>query len=619
MRTNDVRGCMLASMIGFRGPGRLEESLCGVPYAPVAVLSTMRENKTIEPRTSLRRGAGSGAREERMQYDYIIVGGGSGGAALAGRLAQRRRDVTIALIEAGPHTARNWLVNTPLGIAALVPFKLRTNYGYLTMPQSGLAGRRGYQPRGRGLGGSSAINAMIYTRGHPLDYDEWASLGCTGWGWSDVLPYFRRAENNTRGASEWHGAEGPLAVSDLRFRNAFSARFVAAAIEAGYRANEDFNGADQEGIGFYQVTQRDGRRCSVARAYLYEAPGLPAGVRPNIDTMVDARALRVLFDGARRAVGVEVMCGGRIETLAARAEVVLAAGAFGSPQLLMCSGIGPQETLRAFRVPVLHDAPDVGSNLIDHIDFTLNVRVASADPVGYSLRGLAKMATQLPSYLRTGNGIWSSNVAEAGGFVKTDPALDRPDLQLHFCAALVDDHSRRLHWGHGYSVHVCVLRPKSRGTVSLASADARIAPRIDPRFLSEPVDADTLLAGLRIAQRIVAAPSLAEKGGRMLHVPPHADDAELRKIIAQHADTIYHPVGTCRMGSDERAVVDTELRVRGVSGLRVVDASVMPTLIGGNTNAPTVMIAERAADFIAPASGPVQASPDTSVPLSERV
>lgn len=545
--------------------------------------------------------------------------GGSGGAALAGRLAQRRPDATIALIEAGPHTARNWLVNTPLGIAALVPFKLRTNYGYLTTPQPGLAGRRGYQPRGRGLGGSSAINAMIYTRGHPLDYDEWARLGCTGWSWSDVLPYFRRAENNTRGASEWHGAEGPLAVSDLRFRNAFSTRFVAAAIEAGYRANEDFNGADQEGVGFYQVTQRDGRRCSVARAYLYEASGSSARVPANIDTMVDARALRVLFDGARRAVGVEIVRGGRIVTLAARAEVILTAGAFGSPQLLMCSGIGPQETLLAFGVPVLHTAPEVGSNLIDHIDFTLNVRVASTDPVGYSLRGFAKMAAQLPSYLRSGDGMWSSNVAEAGGFVKTDAALDRPDVQLHFCAALVDDHSRRLHWGHGYSVHVCVLRPKSRGTVSLASADARIAPRIDPRFLSNPADADTLLAGLRIAQRIVAAPSLAQAGGRMLHVPPHADDHALRKLIARHADTIYHPVGTCRMGSDERAVVDTELRVRGVSGLRVVDASVMPTLIGGNTNAPTVMIAERAADFIAPASRTVQTSPDPSMPLSERV
>lgn len=553
-----------------------------------------------------------------MHYDYIIVGGGSGGAALAGRLAQRCPDATIALIERGAHTQRNWLVNTPLGIAALVPFKLKTNYGYRTTPQPGLAGRSGYQPRGRGLGGSSAINAMIYTRGHPLDYDEWARLGCAGWGWTDVLPYFRRAERNERGEDEWHGANGPLSVADLRFRNAFSTRFVAAAVEAGYRPNDDFNGVEQEGVGFYQVTQRGGRRCSVARAYLYEPAGAEARMPANIDVLVDACAMRVLFDGARRATGVETMRGGRIETLSARAEVILAAGAFGSPQLLMCSGIGPQETLRAFGVPLVHEAAEVGRNLIDHIDFTLNVRVASTDPVGYSLRGFAKMAAQLPAYLRRGEGMWSSNVAEAGGFIKTDPSLDRPDLQLHFCAALVDDHSRRLHWGHGYSVHVCVLRPKSRGTVSLASADARVAPRIDPRFLSDPYDADTLVAGVRIAQRIVASPSLAEKGGRTLYIPPHATDAQLREVIARHADTIYHPVGTCRMGGDACAVVDPELRVRGVSRLRVVDASVMPTLIGGNTNAPTVMIAERAADFIASARGVIHAEPGAAA-LSERV
>ncbi|RDV00196.1 GMC family oxidoreductase [Trinickia dinghuensis] len=558
-----------------------------------------------------------------MQYDYIIVGAGSGGCALAGRLARQCPDATIALIEAGPHTARNWLVNTPLGLAALVPFKLKTNYGYLTAPQPGLAGRRGYQPRGRGLGGSSAINAMIYTRGHPLDYDEWASLGCTGWGWSEVLPYFRRAEDNARGENEWHGVGGPLAVSDLRFRNPFSTRFVAAAIEAGYRANDDFNGADQEGVGFYQVTQRDGRRCSVARAYLYDpsASSSGAGSLANVDTIVGACVLRVLFDGARRATGVEIMREGRIETLTARAEVILAAGAFGSPQLLMCSGIGPSETLRALGVPLVHEAPDVGRNLVDHVDFTLNVRVSSTEPVGYSLRGFAKMIAQLPAFLRRGEGMWSSNVAEAGGFIKTDALLDRPDLQLHFCAALVDDHSRRLHWGHGYSVHVCVLRPRSRGTVTLASADARVAPRIDPRFLADPSDAETLLAGVRVALRIVASPALAEQGGRLLYVPPHATDAELREAIARHADTIYHPVGTCRMGSDAHAVVDPMLCVRGVTGLRVVDASVMPTLIGGNTNAPAVMIAERAADFIAQARGGAQSSLSLGVSpaLSARV
>ncbi|PCE26353.1 GMC family oxidoreductase [Paraburkholderia acidicola] len=529
-----------------------------------------------------------------MQYDYIIVGAGSGGCSLASRLADSCPDATIALIEAGPHTDRNMFVNMPTGVAVAVPYKLKTNYGYETEPQPGLAGRRGYQPRGRGFGGSSAINAMIYTRGHPLDYDEWAQLGCDGWGWPDVLPYFRRAEGNERGADAWHGADGPLTVSDLRFRNPFSQRFVQAALEAGHRPNNDFNGLDQEGIGFYQVTQRDGRRCSVARAYIYDRP------RSNLHLIADATVLRVTFNG-KRASGVEVVRGGRTETLEARAEVVLASGAFNSPQLLMCSGIGPADHLQALGIPVLHDAPEVGQNLIDHIDFTINKRVRSIEPTGFSLRGIARMLPQLVTFTRHGRGMLSSNVAEAGGFLKSRPTLDRPDLQLHFCAALVDDHNRHMHWGHGYSLHTCVLRPKSRGTVTLASADARVAPLIDPRFLSDSRDLDLLVEGAHIARRILDAPSLALSGGKELYTSPDQNDADLRRTITERADTIYHPVATCRMGPDERSVVDLKLRVRGVSGLRIVDASVMPTLIGGNTNAPTVMIGERAAEFIAAA------------------
>jgi choline dehydrogenase-like flavoprotein len=527
-----------------------------------------------------------------MQYDYIIVGAGSGGCSLAGRLADACPDATIALIEAGPHTDSNLFVNMPVGVAAVVPYKLRTNYGYETTPQPALAGRRGYQPRGRGFGGSSAINAMIYTRGHRLDYDEWAQLGCEGWAWPDVLPYFRRAEGNERGADALHGGDGPLTVSDLRFRNPFSERFVKAALEAGHRANADFNGEDQEGVGFYQVTQRDGRRCSVARAYIYGRK------RPNLHTLADATVLRVTFDG-KRASGVEIVRGGRPETLEARAEVVLAAGAFNTPQLLMCSGIGPAAHLQSFGVPVIHDAPQVGQNLTDHIDFTINKRVASIEPTGYSLRGIARMVPQFVSFMRHGTGMLSSNVAEAGGFLKSRPTLERPDLQLHFCAALVDDHNRHMHWGHGYSLHVCVLRPYSRGTVTLASADAREAPVIDPRFLSDPRDLDLLLEGAYIARRILDAPSLSVCGGNELYTHAGQSREELRETIAEHADTIYHPVATCRMGSDSASVVDPQLRVRGATGLRVVDASVMPTLIGGNTNAPTVMIGERAAEFIA--------------------
>ncbi|MEX3944988.1 GMC family oxidoreductase [Paraburkholderia sp. BR10937] len=536
-----------------------------------------------------------------MQYDYIIVGGGSGGASLAGRLADRCPQASIALVEAGPHTARNPFVNMPLGVAALVPFRTKNNYAYETVPQPGLAGRRGYQPRGRGFGGSSTINAMIYTRGHPLDYDEWAQLGCTGWAWRDVLPYFLRAEDNERGASAWHGAGGPLAVADLRERNPVAARFVEAAREAGFRLNDDFNGEEQEGVGFYQVTQRGGERCTVARAYLYGRE------RPNLHLIADATVLRVSFDGAR-ASGVELARGGAIETLQARAEVILAAGAFNSPQLLMCSGIGPADALRALGIAVRHDAPEVGRNLIDHIDFTFNKRVRSSDTVGYSLRGAARMTAGFVRYLRGRRGMLTTNVAEAGGFLKGRPELDRPDLQLHFCTALVDDHSRRLHWGHGYSLHVCVLRPASRGTVTLASADARVAPVIDPRFLSDPRDLDALAQGARLARRILDAPALAQLGGRELYTHGEQSDAQLRETIARHADTIYHPVATCRMGGDARSVVDPQLRVRGVTGLRIADASVMPTLIGGNTNAPSVMIGERAADFIAQA----QYAPDTA-------
>ncbi|CAD6557116.1 Alcohol dehydrogenase [acceptor] [Paraburkholderia hiiakae] len=314
--------------------------------------------------------------------------------------------------------------------------------------------------------------------------------------------------------------------------------------------------------------------------------------------IANATVLRVTFDGAR-ASGVELARGGAIETLQARAEVILAAGAFNSPQVLMCSGIGPADELRALGIAVRHDAPEVGRNLIDHIDFTFNKRVHSSETVGYSLRGAVRMTAGFVRYLRGRRGMLTTNVAEAGGFLKSRPELDRPDLQLHFCTALVDDHSRRLHWGHGYSLHVCVLRPASRGTLTLASADARVAPVIDPRFLSDTRDLDALAQGARLARRILDAPALAQLGGRELYTHGEQSDAQLRETIARHADTIYHPAATCRMGGDARSVVDPQLRVRGVTGLRIADASVMPTLIGGNTNAPSVMIGERAADFIA--------------------
>jgi len=478
-----------------------------------------------------------------MEFDYVIAGAGSGGCALAGRLAEYCPHATVALLETGRPTDRSVRVNLPLGFAAVVPFKNGLNWAYETVPQAGLAGRRGYQPRGRGMGGSSAINAQIYTRGHPLDYDEWATLGCTGWDWRTVLPYFIRAEGNLRGADALHGAEGPLGVADLRTVNPFSQHFLAAAEQAGHVRNGDFNGEQQEGVGLYQVTQRDGKRCSAAQAYVYARP------RPNLVVLTETHVRRVVFEG-RQAVGVEIERGGRRQLVRARREVVMAAGAFGTPQLLMCSGVGPAAHLQARGVTVVHDAPGVGANLQDHLDFIVNKKVASTVPVGYSLRGGAHMLAQAWPYLRRRDGLFSSNVAEAGGFLKSTPDLARPDVQLHFCIGIIDDHNRKMHLGHGYSLHVCLLRPASRGSVTLAGPDARTAPLIDPAFLSHPDDLECLLRGAKITRAILAAPALAEHGGRELYSHRDTSDEALREAIRQHADTIYHPVGTCRMGSD---------------------------------------------------------------------
>ncbi|AIU27737.1 GMC family oxidoreductase [Pandoraea pnomenusa] len=539
-----------------------------------------------------------------MDYDYVIVGGGSAGCALAARLADGAPQCTIALIEAGPPDD-SFLVRLPLGLAALVPFRSRRNYGYRTTPQAGLGGRQGYQPRGRGLGGSSSINAMIYTRGHPDDYNDWAQAGCDGWGWSDVLPYFRRSENNernTHGADAWHGSGGPLNVADLRTINPFSRHYVDAAREAGFPVTDDFNGPQYEGAGIYQVTQKDGQRWNAARAYLHGKS------RANLHVITDALVQRIVFDG-KRATGVKLQRRGALETIRARAEVVLSAGAFNSPQLLMCSGIGPAAQLRAHGVAVLVDAPGVGENLQDHIDFIINKYVAHRELVGYTPAGLWHLLTQGFEYLRTRRGLFASNVAEAGGFLKSDPALARPDLQMHFLVGVCDNHNRRLHLPRGLSLHACVLRPRSRGRVTLASADMRDAPRIDPAFLQAQEDVDTLLRGVRVIRRILAAPSLARFGGRELHTRGVESDEALTALIRERADTIYHPVGTCRMGSDATSVVDPALRVRGVEGLRVVDASIMPTLIGGNTNAPSIMIGEKAADLmLAHAIGSPQAN-----------
>jgi choline dehydrogenase-like flavoprotein len=541
-------------------------------------------------------------------FDFVVVGAGSSGCALAGRLADSGDD-SVALIEAGGHD-HHALVWTPAAGALLLPRAGKRNYGYLTVPQPGLDGRRGYQPRGRGLGGSSSLNAMIYTRGTPADYDGWASAGCDGWSWDDVLPVFRRSECNERVAGQdddpLHGGSGPLHVSDLRSPNPFARHFIEAAVQAGLAPNEDFNGEVQEGVGWYQVTQRHGERWNAARAYLHGGDATDAGhagARPNLEVLTGMQVLRVLFE-RRRATGVLVWRAGRQEVIHARREVIVSAGTIGSPQLLMASGVGPAPHLREHGIALVHDLPGVGANLQDHLDIALHKRLPAPELFGLSLGGALRLLREIVRFRRHRTGMLTSNFAEAGGFVKSRPDLDEPDLQLHFVVGMADDHLRTLHPGHGYSCHVCVLRPRSRGMVRLASADPRRAPRIDPGYLSDPGDLDDMVAGVRLVRRIFAQPALARFGGEELtpgHLRDGGDpdaDAAIRALIRKRADTIYHPVGTCRMGVDAGAVVDPQLRVRGLQSLRVVDASIMPTLIGGNTHAVAIMIGERAHDLI---------------------
>lgn len=527
-----------------------------------------------------------------MDFDYIVIGGGSAGCVLARRLSDD--GVTkVCLLEAGPPDD-HILCRVPLGAAAFVPTKWR-NWAFQTEPQPGFGGRRGYQPRGRMLGGSSGLNAMIYTRGHASDYDDWRDRGAAGWGFSDVLPYFRRAEGNERFDGPLHGTTGPLNVADLASPHPLGETFLRACDTLQLPRNDDFNGERQEGVGHYQVTQKNGERWSAARAYLTDA----VRARPNLRIETGARATRILLQG-RRAVGVAYRKGRSGQSLLAKAGVILSAGALQSPQLLMLSGIGPGAELQRHGIPVQHELPGVGANLQDHVDYILLYKTDDHTLPGVSPLGSLHLLREIRRWKAERRGMLTSNFAEAGGFLRSDPSLPRPDLQLHFVVALVDNHARRLHFGHGYSLHVCVLRPKSRGHVGLKGADPLLPPKIDPQFLSHPDDAALLLCGVKLGRRIMEAPPFrALKPQELYTAGIHEDDALLAAIRAR-ADTIYHPVGTCRMGAaeDAMAVVDPQLRVRGLEALWVADASVMPTLIGGNTNAPTIMIAERAADLI---------------------
>ncbi|MGR5305124.1 GMC family oxidoreductase [Vibrio mediterranei] len=525
-------------------------------------------------------------------YDFIIVGGGSAGCVLASRLSEDPT-VNVCLLEAGGKDTSPF-IHTPVGCVVMMPTKIN-NWGFETVPQPGLNGRKGYQPRGKTLGGSSSINAMMYARGHRYDYDLWASLGNEGWSYDECLPYFKKAENNEVHHDEFHGQAGPLNVADLRSPSPMVERYLSACESIGVPTNHDVNGAEQFGAMQTQVTQLNGERCSAAKAYL--TPNLN---RPNLTVLTKATTHKVLFDG-KRAIGVEYGMKGQRFQIYCNKEVILSAGAFGTPQVLLLSGVGPKQELDKHGIDQVHDLAGVGKNLQDHIDLVHSYRTtAKRDTFGVSLKMASEASKAVPQWFKQRQGKLSSNFAEGIGFLYSDDDVDVPDLEFVFVVAVVDDHARKIHMSHGFSSHVTLLRPKSTGSVTLNSADPYDVPSIDPAFFQDPDDMRVMIKGWKKQYQMLQSEAFDDVRGASFYPVDPDDDAAIEQDIRNRADTQYHPVGTCKMGNedDPLAVVNSELSVYGLANLRVVDASIMPTLIGGNTNAPTIMVAEKIADAI---------------------
>jgi choline dehydrogenase len=527
---------------------------------------------------------------ETAEFDYVIVGAGSAGCVLANRLTADGKH-KVLLLEAGPKDTNIW-IHVPIGYGKL--FKEKTvNWMYQTEPEPGLHGRQVFQPRGKVLGGSSSINGLLYVRGQHEDYDRWRQRGNVGWGYDDVLPYFKRAENQQRGADDYHGTGGPLSVSDWRHEDPLSEAFVKAAVETGIPFNPDFNGARQEGAGFFQTTTRGGRRASSAFCYLR-----PAKQRSNLTIETSAQAARILFEG-RKAKGVEYRQNGKLRTARARREVLVSSGAYNSPQLLQLSGVGPAELLKSHGIGVVLDSPGVGNDLQDHMQVRIVMRCAKAVTVNDAINNPVRRVMAGARYALTRSGPLTVAAGTSGAFFKTNPRLATPDIQIHFIPFSTDKMGENLHPFSGFTATVCQLRPESRGSLKIRSADPFVPPEIRINYLATETDRAAFIDGMRILRNILAAPAM--KPYVVNEVYPGSDktsDEDVLEFCRATGSTVYHPTSTCRMGNDPLAVVDQRLRVRGIEGLRVIDASIMPDLMSGNTNAPTIMIAEKASDMI---------------------